>query len=247
MAWLFILLNLWVAYETSEPRQILSAISKLRSRVPGVGVIRADEDERRNPKGNLLVRFFMGNDCYEPVVEIQHSGEIKCEDLACLKEFPKLKVLFLGDSHLPDEAMEYVGSIGSLEILFLPDAPITNEGLLPLVNLGRLETLDISGTKVTDSGADILSHVFSLRTLILRHLNVGDHAVASMKSLPQLEVLVMSHTKATDLCMTQLMQYPCLNCVDLSYTRVSRGGVEYLRKHSAGVRVEAYTVSGEEY
>ena len=61
------------------------------------------------------VTFVRGN-----VVTIQPFGDVSDDDLALLKYFPHLKMLFLQDSHLGDSALRHTQGLKSLEWL-VPD------------------------------------------------------------------------------------------------------------------------------
>jgi hypothetical protein len=106
---------------------------------------------------------------------------------------PKLTALSLGRcSHITDNGLAHVASIGTLKDLMLPGCPkITDDGLKYLVDAKELTFLDLRGCPgITDRGLEILAQKKDWDTILLSGcVHVSDQAVKKLEAkLPQAKI-----------------------------------------------------------
>ena len=80
------------------------------------------------------------------------DANVADSDLVRLREFARLKYLFLTRTKITNDGLRFLQHLESLEMLDLEDTSISDRGLLYLRGMANLKTLILIGTKVTESG-----------------------------------------------------------------------------------------------
>lgn len=131
----------------------------------------------------------------KPVVEVNFTAQtgprpVTDADLAYLKEFKSLKVLYLGYTDITDAGLAHLKGLTSLEKLSIAETKVTDAGLAHLKGLTNLTNLGLPFNKgITDKG---LAHLTGLKKL--EYLNVASTRVtpkgiaALQKALPKVYI-----------------------------------------------------------
>jgi len=111
------------------------------------------------------------------------------EDLAQLKNLPKISELNLANTAVTDAGLANIAGLTNLTHLHLEKTAITDAGLANLKNLTNLTYLNLYSTNITDAGLANLSGLTNLKRLYLWQTKVTAAGADNLKkSLPNLVV-----------------------------------------------------------
>jgi hypothetical protein len=167
---------------------------------------------------------WLGEDFFQWVEYVWLRGtRVTDADLPVLREFPRLRVAFVGVSN------------------------ITDAGLKQIDGMSRLEVLEFGYTKVTDAGIQRLKdqRLDALRLLSAECVPLSDAVVASIASLPHLQALGLGGTKVTDAALPHLARCNELEILELPLTHITDLGLEQIgmMHHLQHLRLEATGVT----
>jgi internalin A len=119
--------------------------------------------------------------------------------LEALSKLKKLRQLTLAFSpRITDRGIRHLSKVANLEILVLTDIPnVTGPGLIALQSTTRLRELDLSWTPITDEGVRTLAKHPALRRLVLEDCPISDESLTSVSGMPRIERLMVDGTKVT--------------------------------------------------
>jgi hypothetical protein len=133
---------------------------------------------------------FADNDPDKPVVKVCLScTQCKDSDLAILKDFPELQVLWLNGTNVTDAGLAHLAGLKNLETLYLSGTGIGDAGLAHLEALTRLQNLDLQGTQVGDPGLERLRGLTQLRIVFVAATKVTDKGEQKLhQALPEVDI-----------------------------------------------------------
>src|SRR5437870_7979415 len=139
-------------------------------------------------KGGLVIP--RAADADSVVVSLNMAGkQATDEDLAQLKNLPKISQLNLANTAVTDAGLSNIAGLTNLTHLHLEKTAITDAGLANLKNLTNLTYLNLYSTSVTDAGLANLSGLTSLKRLYLWQTKVTAAGADNLKkSLPNLNI-----------------------------------------------------------
>lgn len=97
------------------------------------------------------------------------AGKLTRESLRELKDFKKLRTLYLSTNAFTDEWTAELVACGSLTSVYIRDAQLTDGGAAHLAKMQNLRRLDVWRSKITDEGLKELAKIPTLESL-----SVGD-------------------------------------------------------------------------
>lgn len=109
----------------------------------------------------------------------------------------KLTWLYLGSSHLGDEAIVQLGTVGNLRRLSLRHTHMTDDGLSQLHRLSELAELDIADTRITSAGLRHLARLPRMERLTIDRWQAAD-ATDALRRLPALKKLRVTDPRSAD-------------------------------------------------
>ena len=139
-------------------------------------------------KGGLVIP--LAADADSVVVSLNMAGkQATDEDLAQLKNLPKISQLNLANTAVTDAGLANIAGLTNLTHLHLEKTAITDAGLAHLKNLSNLTYLNLYNTSVTDAGLANLSGLTNLKRLYLWQTKVTAAGADNLKkALPNLVV-----------------------------------------------------------
>ena len=139
-------------------------------------------------KGGLVIP--LAADADSLVVSLNMAGkQATDEDLAQLKNLPKISQLNLANTAVTDAGLANIAGLTNLTHLHLEKTAITDAGLANLKNLTNLTYLNLYSTNVTDAGLANLSGLTNLKRVYLWQTKVTAAGADNLKkSLPNLVV-----------------------------------------------------------
>jgi hypothetical protein len=164
----------------------------------------------------------------EGVAWVPDGRKLGDEDLAYLREFPRLEILNLSKSLVTDAGMRELRGLRHLRGLYLSSTKITDAGLEPLSGLVELETLDLSKTRIDDAGLAHLAGLARLKLLLLNWTDVSDAGMKCLSGLSRLESLSLIATQVGNAGLQELAGLPRLNKLNACGTMVDENGVARL-------------------
>jgi len=166
-------------------------------------------------------------------LDLSQCKRIKGSGFAGLTQLKRLSELYLSETLLRDEALDYIGQLRGLRFLGLDGTPVGDRGCALLgrhaERLHKLEGLYLWETRVTDAGCAHLKKLTSLKELNLDSTQVGDEGCAHLKELPRLRQLSLGGTKAGDPGMVHLSELRSLVILDVP-ARVTADGLAVLKR-----------------
>jgi YHS domain-containing protein len=139
-------------------------------------------------KGGLVMP--LAADADSLVVSLNMAGkQATDDDLAQLKNLPKISQLNLANTAVTDAGLANIANLTNLTHLHLEKTAITDSGLANLKNLSNLVYLNLYSTNITDAGLANLSGLKNLQRLYLWQTKVTAAGADSLKqSLPNLVI-----------------------------------------------------------
>jgi YHS domain-containing protein len=139
-------------------------------------------------KGGLVIPLAADSDSV--VVSLNMAGkQATDEDLAQLKNLPKISQLNLANTAITDAGLSNIAGLTNLTHLHLEKTAISDAGLSNLKNLTNLVYLNLYSTNVTDAGLANLSGLTNLKRLYLWQTKVTAAGAENLKkSLPNLNI-----------------------------------------------------------
>jgi len=139
-------------------------------------------------KGGLVIP--LAADADSVVVSLNMAGkQATDEDLAQLKNLPKISQLNLANTAITDAGLANIAGLTNLTHLHLEKTAITDAGLSNLKNLNNLVYLNLYSTNVTDAGLANLSSLANLKRLYLWQTKVTAAGADNLKkSLPNISI-----------------------------------------------------------
>jgi hypothetical protein len=149
-------------------------------------------------------------------------------DLSRLKSLENLTLNFTG---LTDSGLQGLPKWPELRLLSLHRTAVTDAGLKELAGLNSLEHLTLSYTGVTGIGLKELTAKKSLERLELGSAKLTDEGLKGLAGLAALEMLDLDgNGGVTDTGLKELGGLTSLQSLNLVGTKVSKAGVEQLKK-----------------
>src|SRR5689334_5371747 len=139
-------------------------------------------------KGGLVIP--LAADADSLVVSLNMAGkQATDEDLAQLKNLPKISQLNLANTAITDAGLSNIAGLTNLTHLHLEKTAISDAGLSNLKNLTNLVYLNLYSTNVTDAGLSNLSGLTNLKRLYLWQTKVTAAGADTLKkSLPNVAI-----------------------------------------------------------
>jgi hypothetical protein len=162
---------------------------------------------------------------------------IQGDELAQLKEFPKLQDLTLHGPRVTDAGLAHLEGLSSLYLLSLFHTKITDAGLAHLKELSGLQDLSLTAARVTGAGLVHLKGLTKLEYLALNQTQVNDAGLAYLQGLTGLRGLALDSTPVTDRGLTYLKPLTSLQELSLTNTHITDAGVAELKRALPGLRV----------
>ena len=158
------------------------------------------------------------------------SRLITDEGLVHLEPLSKLRVLWLDETGITNDAIKTFKNLKSLRRLGLIGTKITDDGLAKLSELRSLEMLNLSYTKVTDIGVEHLSKLTNLERLFLTGTDITNTGLAHLKTLKKLQSLSLGECPhITNDGLVHLRGLNELTTLGLSRTKITDAGLVHLR------------------
>jgi hypothetical protein len=185
--------------------------------------------------GSTWLREALGDDFFREV-EFVDLGTVRTKvqdtDLTALRDFPHLRVLFIGGKGVTDAALENLDGLGRLEMLGIIDAKISDSGIARLaqLRLPSLQLLALDSTPVTDAVIEPLAQLHGLTALSLSGTQIDDRWLRRLKALPRLETLDLHNSSVTDGGLPWLAELRGLKRLSLENTKVTAEGAAKLRQ-----------------
>ncbi|HET6879672.1 MAG TPA: protein kinase, partial [Pirellulales bacterium] len=129
------------------------------------------------------------------------TSEAQLREIIELPAIRPITELSMESQHLPDAALEVVGSMPNLHQLSLHNAfELSDDGLKSIAQDRELHVLRLNGSnKVTSAGLAALKRQFRLYALELVHGNgIDDEAVENLVAIPSLHRLKVTKTRMTE-------------------------------------------------
>jgi Leucine-rich repeat (LRR) protein len=137
-----------------------------------------------------LVLEIAQNDNRLDVSFITAQGKVTNEQLAPLKDIPRLAHLNLRGLEISDEGVAHIANSKGLVRLHLEKTKITDKALESLKGLEKLEYLNVYGTEITDAGLEHVAALKNLKSLYLWQTKVTDAGVEKLqKELPNCKII----------------------------------------------------------
>jgi hypothetical protein len=232
----------WLAWSVDRPRRQQSAVAALQQFNPDIVIERAHEWEDRAPTGNLLVRWFFGDDACEDIVSVRASyAKLDDETVTWLAQFSELQRLSLDhNDFVGDVSVYHLSNLRKLEYLGLAVTQLTDAGLQHLKKLRSLKAIDLGHTGITDAGTKALGKLELLENITLRDCQVGDATAKTLAPLSNLKDVDFSHTPITDEGLRALAFAKSLRRLNVRHcSRITEVGVRKLREDSPLLQVTA--------
>ncbi|HEV8378232.1 MAG TPA: hypothetical protein VGP99_05240 [Tepidisphaeraceae bacterium] len=139
-------------------------------------------------KGGLVIP--LAADADSLVVSLNMAGkQATDEDLAQLKNLPKISQLNLANTAITDAGLANIAGLTNLTHLHLEKTAITDAGLSNLKNLNNLVYLNLYSTNVTDAGLANLSSLSNLKRLYVWQTKVSAAGAENLKkTLPNVVI-----------------------------------------------------------
>src|SRR5215212_1561765 len=139
-------------------------------------------------KGGLVIP--LAADADSLVVSLNMAGkQATDEDLAQLKNLPKISQLNLANTAITDAGLSNIANLTNLTHLHLEKTAITDAGTAHLKNLTNLVYLNLYSTHITDASLQNFTGLKNLKRLYLWQTKVSEAGAANLKkSLPDLVI-----------------------------------------------------------
>jgi Leucine-rich repeat (LRR) protein len=148
-----------------------------------------------------------------------------------LSRLTSLENLTLSFTGLTDSGLQGLPKWPELQQLSLHRTAVTDAGLKELAGLNALQHLTLSSTAVTGSGLKELTARKSLQRLELSSAKVTDEGLKGLAGLAALEMLDLDgNGQVTDAGLKELAGLTSLQSLNLARTKVTKAGVEQLKK-----------------
>lgn len=202
-------------------------------------------------------------------LDLGYGTSVTNAGLARLAKLKQLRVLFLGDTPVRDEGIEFVRELPSLVGLGLTGTKITDQGLKTLSEVPSLQNslLDfyIANTGVTSNGLEYLAKFPKMSNVFLHDLPISDSDVETLAKLPSLVSVALSKTRITDAgvakiaiqmprlqnlhllgdhitdaSLKSLAAAPALRYLNVAYTEVTDAGLAHLASSNMLQELDLY-------
>ncbi len=226
----------WLATRMNAARRQRDAVVAIREQGGWVTYV---PDEPSAPDWACEI---LGDDFFMDVVEV-HSPfcGVGSTGARCLKDLPRIKVLWFTGEQTRDSDLEHLKGLTELERLSIGGSQITDGGLEHLKELDTtLEFLSISDSRITDAGLEQLSKLKRLGTLSISTSSVTDAGLKHLAGLTNLEWLSLDSPRITDAGLEHLEGLANLHSLSLSNTRVTDAGLDHLTGLSKLKRLVLY-------
>jgi hypothetical protein len=154
------------------------------------------------------------------------DSKVVDDDVARLRDLPKLEKLFLGEKTTNDGLAHLRGHPG-ISLVFIDGAFITDDGLAVLRTLPRLKELVLWRTPITGTGLVHLSGL-NLHSLDICQSPIRDEHLRYLQQLTHIERLDIGDTPITDAGLVHLHSIKSLREVNLTLCPVTEEGVDTL-------------------
>ncbi len=158
-------------------------------------------------------------------------------DLHRLNQFRDLNILDLSLTHITDEGMQEIKTLGGITELNLYFAQyVTDEGVAAIKDWKKLKRLNLQGTKAGDSALEHIAGITTLESLNLGSTLMTDVGLERLTSLPNLKELTMGGNELGDAGLQALRQMPGLTYLDLSGRQGNDKNVWTIAMSNLGLR-----------
>lgn len=161
-----------------------------------VGQVRGEDSEAEKKaiakikETGALVLEIAQNDNRLDVSFITASPKLTVEQLAPLKELPRLANLNLRGLEIGDDVLPFIAGQKTLVRLHLEKTKVTDKGVEQLKGLENLEYLNLYGTEIGDPALASLEGLKKLKSLYLWQTKVTDDGVKKLQeALPSLKII----------------------------------------------------------
>jgi len=161
-----------------------------------IGQVRGEDTEAEKKaiakikETGALVLEIAQNDNRLDVSFITAAPKTTAEQLAPLKELPRLAHLNLRGLEIGDDALPFIADQKTLVRLHLEKTKITDKGLEALKGLENLEYLNLYGTEIGDPGLASLEGLKKLKSIYLWQTKVTDEGVKKLQeAIPGLKIV----------------------------------------------------------
>ncbi len=152
--------------------------------------------------------------------------------LRVVRNFPRLKRLFLEKGQASDDALQSVAQLKDLEVLMIwkPNR-LTDAGMKHLAGLSKLQYLHINDGGLGDAALAIFSRLPRLERLSLQGNSFSDDGLKVLAGMKQLKTLAigMNHRPITDAGVRHLSGLTALEELDLQRSQVGDKGIAALK------------------
>jgi hypothetical protein len=222
----------WLEAEMNETRKQQRAVEVITA-TPG-GSVSYDYEfnsigkwiKGATPGGPKLLRWLLGEDFFNRVVEIQVARDAASEQAKTLTDVRCVRVCCSGQ--VTDATLVYLRGLPQLRVLHFGANNVTDAGLASLTGLTHLERLEMRYMRITDAGLKHLEGLPQLRALWLG-AGITDAGLERLKRFAQLEELSLFESKVTDAGLEHLKELTMLHKLCLDYTPVTDAGLEHLK------------------
>jgi len=159
------------------------------------------------------------------------NTNISAEGLQFLKGLKSLERLSIS-KQLTDDGLAEIAQLPSLKALYIREDRLTNAGLAHLEKLASLEELDISNGRMSNAGLAHLAKLPSLRYLMLTGKNFTDDGLIYIKDIPSIKILHFGHlAHLTDRSLVHLSNVTTLERLSLHWVeKITDSGIANLKK-----------------
>lgn len=189
-------------------------------------------------------------------LNFQFARDFSDAGLADIKDFTKLRKLFLRGTKVTDAGMAHVQGMTELEEVMLSNTKVTDKGLANLKDMAQLREIDlgeqfgkqdvtdagfaqlklrkltrvqISNTKIADAGVALLKDSNRVRIFWAENCAITDAGLEHLKPLPKLMWVKLNSTQVTDAGLAHLEGLTGLSALEVEGTRVTKEGAEKLQ------------------
>ncbi|MCI0699848.1 MAG: hypothetical protein L0241_02020 [Planctomycetia bacterium] len=158
------------------------------------------------------------------------NGPITNAGLKHLNSMTSLEVLWIkGCDKITYEGLDSIARLTRLRELDLSDSPANDQTVKVINQCQELTRLRVGGTKITDTGVQALMGQ-KLKALDLSVTAVTDAGLSKLSTLLSLNVLMLTGCNITDAGLLHLKECRKLEHLDVAETKVSKKGIEMLKK-----------------
>jgi hypothetical protein len=178
---------------------------------------------------------------------LRNSG-IGNETLQYISRLPDLEVLYLDGTKIDNRGLTYVDTMPNLRVLGLHRTRISGKAIARLAAaFPKLQSLDLSATNTRDADLWRLQGLTNLRALRLCLTHMTDEGVDHLAKTTDLRNLSLRGTAVTDAALNRLVSMSNLEYLDVRNTHVTDEGVKSFQDVLPGCTVDWGNQEGDDY